>query len=183
MIHLGWTAHFLKLHQIVQLNQLPLIGADVERGQIHRRVAVGAVYLTNDLILLAIHQEVSQPPVTQGQLQRLGHVLHRNAQVRCFLAVDADVQFGLVEFQVDVGVLESWVFLYLIQERRQFFPEFLKVQVLNHELNGQSTAPAHLNGLVLGGKHPGFVEVLEVFGQVIDNRPAATVSARRVPPC
>ena len=59
-----------------------------------------------------------------------------------FFAVNADVQFGLVEFQVDIDVLERWIFLNFVQKRRQLFAQFLEIQVLNHKLNRLTTAPA-----------------------------------------
>ncbi len=171
MVNLRRGTHFVHFYQIVELHQLAAFASDVKRFQIKRLITVGPVYLANDLILLSIHNEITEAPSAESQLECIGNIKHRNTQFGCFQPVDGHLYFGLIEFQVHIHTLKDGMLVGFFQKQREFFPDFFEVQILQNKLDrkAETTASAHRNGLFLQQKQLAIREFAQLFAQSFCN--------------
>ena len=93
-----------------------------------------AVYLTEYLVLFAVHVEVSHALAAQSVLQSLGQVACAYAHYVRLVAVDVYARFGLAELQVDVRHLEHRILVYLLHELGKHFLELFEVGGLQYIL-------------------------------------------------
>ena len=59
-----WRTLFIHTNKVVHLHKFTPASSDIDRCKIQRIIPVFTSYLTYDLVLLAIHNEVSEPAAT-----------------------------------------------------------------------------------------------------------------------
>ena len=91
-----------QLHQVVQLDQLPVLAANINGLKIERIVPVLPGNLTDDLVLFSVHDKITKPLPAETQLQCLGNVQDGNPQRAGLFTVDLNIDLGFVELQVQV---------------------------------------------------------------------------------
>ena len=119
MVELGRRHALYEFHKVVELDHLALVVTYVNGLHACGGVALLAVYLADNLILLAVHVEIAHALSAEAILQCLGNVAYACAHTASFVAVDVHPYLGAAELEVHVGHLEGGVVVYAAQELRQ----------------------------------------------------------------
>ena len=140
---------FHEVYQVVQLDHFSVVAPDIDGLDVRRLVPLLAVELAQNLVLLAVHVEISHTLAAQSVLQDRGDVFYGDAHGSGLVAVDVHTHFRATELQVHVRHLEGRVVIYRIQEFGQHFFQLFDADRLEHVLDRHATPPASERRLLL----------------------------------
>ena len=138
-----------------------------------------ALHLADDLVLLAVLQEVAEAPAGVGELQGAGDLLDRDPEFGGLVAVDRDDSFRAVHLEVGVDLAQHRALGGRIEEVRQHLrsarSRFGRLQDVGQGLSGAAVA----DGRWLGGESADTGEGAHVLHDLpVDFRLAARPFAR-----
>ena len=132
---LRWARGLGDGDELVEQDRRPSRSGDIEVAQIDGLVSRSALDLADDLVLLAVHDEVAESLFAQRELHGLCDTQGRDSLILGPLAVDGDPEFRLVELEVDIDKVEGRVGLGSGEEGRQDLLELLQVGRLDDVLD------------------------------------------------
>jgi len=169
----GRITVILHMDHGVQGNIIARLISHIDLADIGGFIPVRSFQLCNHIVLVAVHDKISETAAAEGGLHGGDHVIGGKAEVLYLHTVHGYLEFRLIEFEVDVHIGEGVILTGRIEESRHDLLQLVQVLVLQDELHGQAGlgAGAYGNGLFLDGEDPGIVEsgelALKIAGDLI----------------
>ncbi len=127
-----------QFYQIIHLNHLSHIVFDIDGSQVNRRVSLLSVNLTQYLVLLAIHIEVTHTLTTKCVLQGLTDITRTNAKHCSFIPIDNNPCFRFGEFQIYIRHTEIGTGIHSFEKWGDKLFKLLNIRSLKYILDRHS---------------------------------------------
>lgn len=127
-----------------------------------------SIDFSQDLVLLAIHIEVTHTLTTKCVLQGLTNITCTHTKHSCFIPVNNNSCFRFCKFKIHVGHSEVWTRIHSFQKRRNKFLKLFNVRGLKNILYRHSSTSSS-EGRLLLNKCSSCIFIPYSFGNFISN--------------
>ena len=100
------------------MDQVPIIIPHVYSFQVTWFIPILTFQLGKYLVLFSIHDVITHPLFTHGQLKCFGYILHGDSHTGSLVPVNINGQFRFREFQVQIRCREYRTLVHLVHKDR-----------------------------------------------------------------